>query len=92
MADSDPDYGEHESDEYGDMNINGKGRHGHAKTARSLASRPRAAQAKWEAAASSNWEMTEGADGSIEGVLGGLEEAGKRRRYELPLSETCGSY
>ncbi|KAK5133361.1 hypothetical protein LTR08_007795 [Meristemomyces frigidus] len=48
---------------------------------KSIASRPKGrAHATWEAAASRNWELQEGADGSIEGVLGGLEEAGKRKR------------
>ncbi|GAB7366095.1 hypothetical protein MBLNU230_g7658t2 [Neophaeotheca triangularis] len=37
-------------------------------------------QAKWEAAASRTWELQEAADGSIEGVLGGMEEANKRKR------------
>lgn len=46
-----------------------------------MASRPKGrAQARWEAAASSNWELHGGADGSLEGTLGGLEEAGKRKR------------
>ena len=46
-----------------------------------MASRPKErAQAKWEAAASRNWDLQEAADGSIEGVLGGLEEADKRKR------------
>ncbi|KAK4580354.1 hypothetical protein LTR86_000557 [Recurvomyces mirabilis] len=48
---------------------------------RSMVSRPKdRAQARWEEAANRNWELQEGADGSIEGVLGGLEEAGKRKR------------
>ncbi|KXL41819.1 hypothetical protein M433DRAFT_65922 [Acidomyces richmondensis BFW] len=38
------------------------------------------AQAAWEGAASRNWELQEAEDGSIEGVLGDLEEAGKRQR------------
>lgn len=80
MADSDPEYDA--SDDNGDLNMNGAGRSGRAQ-GRGLASRPREkAQARWEAAASSNWELQEAADGSIEGVLGGLEEAGKRRRYD----------
>ena len=38
------------------------------------------AQARWEAGAQRNWDLQEGADGSIESVLGGLEEANKRKR------------
>jgi transcription initiation factor TFIIH subunit 2 len=80
MADSDPEYDEAASDDDVDMSMNGTARSGRSQGQR-LASRPRdRAQARWEAAASSNWELQEGADGSIEGVLGGLEEAGKRRR------------
>lgn len=76
MADSDGEY--EGSDE--DIGVNGTGPSGQRKD-RSLAARPKGrAQAKWEAAASSNWELQEGADGSIEGVLGGLEEASKRKR------------
>ncbi|KAK3672929.1 hypothetical protein LTR78_007282 [Recurvomyces mirabilis] len=46
-----------------------------------MVSRPKdRVQARWEEAANRNWELQEGADGSIEGVLGGLEEAGKRKR------------
>ncbi len=49
---------------------------------RTMASRPKdRGQARWEEAANRNWELQEGADGSIEGVLGGLEEASKRKRY-----------
>ncbi|KAK3701555.1 hypothetical protein LTR37_015409 [Vermiconidia calcicola] len=79
MADSDHEYSEQGSDD--DIPTrNGTGRAG-APRGRAMASRPKGrAQAKWEAAASSNWELHEGADGSIEGVLGGLEEAGKRKR------------
>jgi transcription initiation factor TFIIH subunit 2 len=81
MADSDPEYDEAASNDDVDMSMNGTARSGRSQGQR-LASRPRdRAQARWEAAASSNWELQEGADGSIEGVLGGLEEAGKRRRY-----------
>ncbi|KAK0248669.1 hypothetical protein LTR12_010580 [Friedmanniomyces endolithicus] len=48
---------------------------------RTMASRPKdRGQARWEEAANRNWELQEGADGSIEGVLGGLEEASKRKR------------
>ena len=66
MADSD-----HEYDDEDDVR-NGT---------RTMASRPKErAQARWEEAANRNWELQEAADGSIEGVLGGLEEAGKRKR------------
>ena len=81
MADSDPEYDDR-SEDYIDMNMNGSGRPSRLR-GRAMVSRPKGrAQAKWEAAASRNWELQEGADGSIEGVLGGLEEAGKRKRYE----------
>lgn len=80
MADSDPEYDEVVSDDDVDMVINGAGRAA-ASSSRTMASRPKdRAQARWEAAASSTWQLQEGADGSIEGVLGGLEEAGKRKR------------
>jgi transcription initiation factor TFIIH subunit 2 len=72
MADSDGEYEASDDDvPVGARSSNGRG----------LATRPKGrAQARWEAAASSNWELQEGADGGIEGILGGLEEAGKRRR------------
>jgi len=38
------------------------------------------ARARWEATAQKNWDLQEGEDGSLEGVLGGLEEASKRAR------------
>ena len=70
------------SDDDIDVGMNGADPPGRSK-GRAMASRPKQReQARWEAAASSNWELHEGADGSIEGVLGGLEEAGKRKRYE----------
>lgn len=75
MADSDPEY-----DDDVETSIIGAGRSGRS-TGRNMASRPKErAQARWEAAATSNWELHETADGGIEGVLGGLEEAGKRKR------------
>lgn len=82
MADSDHEYSEQGSDD--DVPTrNGTGRAG-ASRGRVMASRPKGrAQARWEAAASSNWELHGGADGSLEGTLGGLEEAGKRKRYEV---------
>ena len=83
MADSDPEYDDAGSDDDVAMSVNGAGRSARSK-GRAMVARPKErAQAKWEAAATSNWDLQEGADGSIEGVLGGLEEAGKRRRYEL---------
>ncbi|KAK5109219.1 hypothetical protein LTR62_007201 [Meristemomyces frigidus] len=49
--------------------------------ARTMTSRPKdRAQARWEEVATRNWELHEGADGTIEGVLGGIEEASKRKR------------
>ncbi|KAK5730345.1 hypothetical protein LTR15_000282 [Elasticomyces elasticus] len=72
MADSDHEYSNH-SDEDDAGALGGGGR--------SLASRPKErAQARWEETVNRNWELQEGADGSIEGVLGGLEEASKRKR------------
>jgi transcription initiation factor TFIIH subunit 2 len=69
MADSDHDY-----DEDDDVVVQDGGRRG-------MVSRPKdRGQARWEEAASRNWELQEAPDGSIEGVLGGLEEAGKRKR------------
>lgn len=38
------------------------------------------AQARWEAGATRSYDMQEAPDGSIEGMLGGIEEAGKRKR------------
>jgi transcription initiation factor TFIIH subunit 2 len=81
MADSDGEYVG--SDDDAALGVNGAGPSGRSKD-RNLAARPKErAQAKWEAAAASNWELQEGVDGGIEGVLGGLEEAGKRQRYSL---------
>ena len=80
MADSDPEYDEAGSDDDIQITANGVGRSARSN-GRPIVSRPKGkAQAKWEAAATSNWELQDG-DGSLEGVLGGLEEAGKRRRY-----------
>lgn len=39
------------------------------------------AQAKWEAAASRNYDLPAGAGNDLEDVLGGIEEANKRKRY-----------
>lgn len=72
----------HSDAEYDDDDVVLPGRGG-----RSMVARPKErAQATWEAAASRNWELQEGADGGIEGVLGGLEEAGKRKRYATVLT------
>lgn len=50
--------------------------------AKAIAARPKeTARARWEAGAQRNWDLQEGEDGSLEGVLGGLEEASKRARY-----------
>ncbi|OQN99966.1 hypothetical protein B0A48_14171 [Cryoendolithus antarcticus] len=47
---------------------------------RAAASKPKQrVQARWEATASRTWDLGDGGDG-IEGVLGGIEEANKRRR------------
>lgn len=80
MADSDGEYAGSDDD----VAPNGAGPSGSAAN-RGLAARPKGrSQARWEAAASSNWELQDGADGNLEGALGGLEEAGKRRRYYPP--------
>ena len=72
---SDPEYDEQGWDDDVDMNIRGGGK------GRSMVSRPKErAQAKWEATLNRNWELQADADGGIEGVLGGLEEASKRKR------------
>ncbi|KAF2156174.1 TFIIH basal transcription factor complex, subunit SSL1 [Myriangium duriaei CBS 260.36] len=74
MADSDYEYDGHD-DDHDDVNIPG------SRGSRGRASRPKQAKTQaWEAAASKNWDLQEGADGSIESVLGGLEEANKRKR------------
>ncbi|WPH04071.1 Hypothetical protein R9X50_00695600 [Acrodontium crateriforme] len=73
MADSDPEYDEHGSDDDVDMNINGTGK------GRSMASRSKP-QAKWEGGVSRDWELEGALDGNLEGVLGGIEEAQKRKR------------
>lgn len=78
MADRDDDYDGHVSDDHEeDVNIRGS-RNGAGGQAN-----PRAkerTQARWEAGAQKNWSLQEGADGSIESVLGGIEEASKRQR------------
>jgi transcription initiation factor TFIIH subunit 2 len=57
---------------------------------RSIASRPKGrAHARWEAGASRNYELLDGADGGLEGVLGGIEEAAKRKRYPSKFPPSC---
>lgn len=64
-------------DEYDEDDVVAPGRGG-----KSMASRPKErGQARWEESVNRNWELQEAPDGSIEGVLGGLEEADKRKRY-----------
>lgn len=75
MADSDPEY----SDDDLEIGANGNSRSGQS-TGRKVAARPKKAQAKWEASATRNFELNDGGNG-IEGVIGGLEEASKRKRY-----------
>lgn len=73
MADSDYEYDAHD-DDLDDVNIPG------SRGGRGNVARPKQAKTQaWEAAASKNWDLQEGADG-IEAVLGGLEEANKRKR------------
>ncbi|OTA24778.1 hypothetical protein BTJ68_12234 [Hortaea werneckii EXF-2000] len=63
-------------DEYDEDDVVAPGRGG-----KNLASRPKErGQARWEESVNRNWELQEAPDGSIEGVLGGLEEANKRKR------------
>lgn len=79
MADSDPD------DDV-EMGANGVGP-SRGSGARSMASRPKdRGQARWEAALTNEGDLHESADRGIEAALGGLEEAGKRKRYALPVA------
>lgn len=72
MADSD-----HEYDEDDDIQMNGGG---HGK-GRAMASRPKSrALARWEEGATGTGDLREGADGNLLDVLGGIEEAAKRKR------------
>ncbi|KAK5010440.1 hypothetical protein LTR28_009920 [Elasticomyces elasticus] len=86
MADSDPEYAGDSNVDNEDLNINGaashSGIHSRDKGKGKAATRVTAdrAQARWEAGANKNWDLQEGEDGNIEDVLGGLEEAGKRKR------------
>lgn len=72
MADSD-----HEYDEDDDLQVNGDG----TGEGRTLASRPKArALARWEEGATGTGDLRQGADGNLLEVLGGIEEAAKRKR------------
>lgn len=85
MADSDPEYGDQASDEEDD-DVNIPSARGGG---RNLASRPKGkGQAIWEAATNRNWELQADADGGIESVLGGLEEANKRKRLIVMSQST----
>ena len=46
--------------------------------------------ATWEASASKPWALQDAADGDLEGALGGIEEAAKRKRF-VPTSTSCSS-
>ncbi len=65
MADSENEYSDDEI-------VTGKGR--------AAASKPKRAHARWENLATKTHDLGDAADGNIEGVLGGIEEANKRRR------------
>lgn len=54
--------------------VTGRGRAGGGKP-------KQRAHARWENLATKTWDLGEDANGNIEGVLGGIEEANKRRRY-----------
>ncbi|GAB7353418.1 hypothetical protein MBLNU459_g3889t1 [Dothideomycetes sp. NU459] len=76
MADSDPEYDVHMSDDDGHVSIPGAHNRGRAR-AKANANKPKVA--RWEAGAQKNWDLHEGTEG-LEAVLGGLEEASKRAR------------
>lgn len=83
MADSD-----HEYDEDDDIEMNGNG-HGKGK-GRAMASRPKSrALARWEEGATGTGDLRQGADGNLLDVLGGIEEAAKRKRYFDSASAYC---
>lgn len=69
MADSDNEYSD-------DDIVTGKGR--------AAASNPKRAHARWENLATKTHDLGD-ANGNIESVLGGIEEANKRRRYVLQI-------
>jgi len=83
-ANGGPDYDMRLSDDdEDDVNIRGA-RNGGPRQSRdpskAKAAPKEGARARWEATAQKNWDLQEGEDGSLEGVLGGLEEASKRAR------------
>lgn len=53
--------------------------HGPGKS-KAVATKPKEKRAAWEAIGLKNWDLHEGDDGNLQGVLGGLEEASKRAR------------
>lgn len=87
MAHLDMDYDMDMSDDANeDLNIRNATSNGPDRTrdpgkAKATASKPKeTARARWEAGAQKNWNLDEGDDGTLEGVLGGIEEASKRLR------------
>ncbi|CAK3974764.1 probable RNA polymerase II transcription initiation nucleotide excision repair factor TFIIH [Lecanosticta acicola] len=76
MADSDPEYDEHASDDDANMNGAASSGRGGAMASRSK----RSDMARWEASASKSWELQDAPDDGLEGILGGVEEAAKRKR------------
>jgi transcription initiation factor TFIIH subunit 2 len=76
------EYDEQGSDD--EVGVRGAGSSSNANGKTSSKSRGRA-QAKWEVMAARSGDIKEGADGSLEGVLGGIEEAAKRKRYAVVL-------
>jgi hypothetical protein len=77
MADSENEYSDDEI-------VTSKGR--------AAASNPKRAHERWEILATNKAHgLADGADGNMEGVLGGIEEANKRRRYVSSISDTLGA-
>lgn len=76
MASSDVEYDTRMSDddEEGSRARNGR------NPGKSKAPAKESGMARWEATAQKNWDLQEGDDGSLEGILGGMEEASKRAR------------
>lgn len=68
MADSENEYSDDEI-------VTSKGR--------AAASNPKRAHARWENLATKTHDLDDAANGSMEGVLGGIEEANKRRRCAI---------
>ena len=82
---SDPEYDQMSDDHDEDINIRGSrtgaNRTNNSGKGNAAGGQGRGrAQARWEATAQRNLDLHEDANGSIEGVLGGLEEASKRKR------------